>query len=82
MTEKTFKKHLKELEKYAAELKSERELKEKEAIELSDYRLKETTEKIKSLLTEEKIKEWSAIGANEGNSHTRRTRWSNRVEWD
>lgn len=80
VTEKTFNKHLSELQKLADTLKAEREQRQKDAEIAAKKQLQEITEKIKATLPAEKVSQWSQPGANEGNAHTRRTRWSNRVQ--
>jgi len=80
VTEKTFEKHLKVRYAAAKQMKAKLENKyEVEALNAANL-LREVKEKITSNLTPEKIESWTAEGANEGNSHTRRTRWANRAE--
>lgn len=80
VTERTFKKHLSELQKMADTLKAERIQRQETADQSAKKELQEITEKIKSILPVEKVSQWSQPGANEGNAHTRRTRWSNRAQ--
>ena len=78
VTEKTFKKHLLKIEKTALELKElykAAEIAEKEKQEAERNKI---ISEIKEKITPELIAKWTAEGANEGNAHTRRTRWMNR----